>query len=209
VGTPQAGRVTSLTVSPLHDALERHALVLLVFCVRRTFEVEAGLALWAETIAQSHLSARRLHTTGEAVAWLEAMAYRELARFRATGRPDGRALRRLGLCVPEPEPAELAAIDWLAGLPGLRARAAARPPALSERGREIVRLRVVEGQAAQTVADQMGITEDMVRARVSRGLRDAAQSPGAPPAADAIDMLPTLQAWLHAEPAASGRAARA
>jgi DNA-directed RNA polymerase specialized sigma24 family protein len=36
---------------------------------------------------------------------------------------------------------------------------------LSERGREIVRLRAVEGQPAQTVADRMGLTEDVVRAR--------------------------------------------
>ena len=199
--TPPAGA--------LQEALRQHAVVLLVFCVRRTLEVEAGLALWAETIAQAHLAGRRLDTTGEAVAWLDAMAYRQLARFRATGRADGRALRRLGLCAPEPEPGELAAIDWLAGLPGLRARAAARPPALSERGREIVRLRVVEGQPAQTVADEMGLTEEVVRARVSRGLRDAAQSPGAAPAEDAIDALPTLRAWLAAEPAAGGRAARA
>jgi DNA-directed RNA polymerase specialized sigma24 family protein len=199
----------STSGSALQEALEQHAVVLLVFCVRRTLEVEAGLALWAETIAQSQLAARRLRTTADAVAWLDAMAYRQLARFRATGRADGRALRRLGLCVPEPEPGELATIDRLAGLPDLRAGAAARPPALSERGREIVRLRVVEGQPAETVADEMGVTGDIVRARVSRGLRDAAQSPGAAPAGDAIAALPTLQYWLQAEPAPSGRAARA
>ena len=88
----------------LQEALEQHAVVLLVFCVRRTLEVEAGLALWAETIAQTQLAARRLHTSDEAVAWLDAMAYRQLARFRATGRAGDRALRRLGLCVPEPDP---------------------------------------------------------------------------------------------------------
>ena len=208
MGTPHDGRVGSLTGSPLHDALDEHALVLLVFFVRRTLEVEAGLALWAETIAQAHLSARRLGTTGEAVAWLDAMAYRQLARFRATGRADDRGLRRLGLRGPEPEPGELAAIDWLAGLPGLRARAAARPPALTERTREIVRLRVVEGQSADAVAERMGVTGDMVRAKVSRSLRGAAQSPGAPPAPNAIGALPTLRGWLDAEPAANGRAAR-
>lgn len=197
-----------MTVSPLHAALDEHGLVLLAFCVRRTLEVEAGLALWAETIAQSQLSGRRLRTTRDAIAWLDAMAYRQLARFRATGRADDRALRRLGLSVPEPQAGELAAIDRLAGLPALRARAAARPPALSERSREIVRLRVVEGQPADAVAEQMGVTGDIVRAKVSRGLRDAAQAPGAPPAADAIHALPTLRAWLQAEPAAIGRAAR-
>ena len=209
MGTSHDGRVTSLTGSPLHDALGEHALVLLVFFVRRTLEVEAGLALWAETIAQAHLAARRLHTTDEAVAWLDAMAYRQLARFRATGRADDRGRRRLGLGGLDPEPGELAAIDRLAGLPGLRARAATRPPALTERAREIVRLRVVERQSADEVAERMGVTGDMVRAKVSRSLRDAAQSPGAPPAAGAIGALPTLHAWLQAEPEAGGRAARA
>jgi len=198
----------STSGSALQEALEQHAVVLLVFCVRRTLEVEAGLALWVETIAQAHLAGRRLDTTGEAVAWLDAMAYRQLARFRATGRADGRALRRLGLCAPAPEPGELAEIERLAGLPELRRGAAARPPALTERGHEIVRLRVVDGQSADEVAERMGVTGDMVRAKVSRSLRDAAQTPGAAPAADAIGALPAVRAWLQAEPAASGRAAR-
>lgn len=204
------GQVTALTpqAGALPEALEQHAVVLLVFTVRRTLEVEAGLALWAETIAQAQLAGRRLRTTAEAVAWLDAMAYRQLARFRATGRSDDRALRRLGLAVPEPEPGELAEIDRLAGLPELRRRAAVRPPALSERGREIVRLRVVEELPAQDVAERLDVTEDMVRARVSRGLRDAAQAAGAPPDEDAIDALPSLRAWLEAEPASGRRAAR-
>ena len=67
-----------------------------------------------------------------------------------------------------------------------------------------MRLRVVEGQPAERVADRMGVTEDVVRARVSRGLRDAAQAPGAPPAEDAIAALPTLQSWCRPSPRRAG-----
>jgi DNA-directed RNA polymerase specialized sigma24 family protein len=151
-------------------ALESHAVVLLIFFVRRALEAEAGIALWAETVAQAHLAAHRLATTSEAVAWLDAMAYRQLARYRAGGRPDGRGLRRLGLGLPQPGAAEILDVDLLADLPRLRALAEHALATLPERGREIVRLRVVERRSAKA------------------------------PASGALEALPALRAWLRATP---------
>ena len=175
--------------------------------MRRTLEAEAGIALWAETVAQAHLVARRLATSTEAVAWLDAMAYRQLARHRA-GRPDGRGLHGLGLAAPEPAAREILDIDLLAGLPELRVLAERALATLTDRSREIVRLRVVERRPAAVVAARMGISEHDVRSLVSRSLRVAAQAPAPAPTAGDHDTLPALRAWLRATPELRVRAGR-
>jgi len=192
----------------VHGALEDHAVVLLIFFVRRAVEAEAGIGLWSETVAQAHLATRRLGTSSEAVAWLDAMAYRQLARFRAAGRCEARGLRRLGLGLPQPDAREMIEIDLLADLPRLRGLAERSLATLPERAGEIVRLRVVERRPACAVAERMGLTEHLVRSQVSRSLRVATQAPVAAPAADAIDELPTLRAWLRATPDLRVRAGR-
>ncbi|MDP2711832.1 MAG: sigma factor-like helix-turn-helix DNA-binding protein [Solirubrobacteraceae bacterium] len=184
--------------SAVHTALDGHALVLLTFFVRRALEAEAGIALWAETVAHAHLAARRLRTSSEAVGWLDAMAYRQLARFRATGRTESRALRRLGLCPPVPAAEEIVGLDVLAGLPALRSEVARRLALLPEGTREIVRLCVVEGHPTAAVAAQVGISQEDVRRQVSNSLRAVAHTLARPPAPEAIDGLPSLAAWLAA-----------
>lgn len=207
-GVDPRAAVASADAGAVHGALATHGVVLLTFFVRRALEAEAGIALWAETVSEAHLAARRLCTSSEAVAWLDAMAYRQLARYRASGRADVRALRRLGLALPQPDAGEILDIDLLADLPHLRALAEHALATLPERSREMVRLRVVERRPVCEVAARMRITEDHVRSRVSRDLRVATQAPGPVPPADAIDELPALRAWLWATPELHARAGR-
>ena len=73
---------------------------------------------------------------------------------------------------------------------------------------------VAEGRAEQGIVCCWTGTGASIAANKVHGVRaalcgDAAQTPGAAPAAGAIGALPTLRAWLQAEPTAGGRAARA
>jgi RNA polymerase sigma factor (sigma-70 family) len=62
-------------------------------------------------------------------------------------------------------------IEELAGSSELRGRVAEELDALPVDQREAVRLRVVEEQGYQTLAQTLEISQDTARARVSRGLQ--------------------------------------
>src|ERR1700709_1484926 len=47
-------------VTALDSALDDHGVVLLVFFVRRALDAEAGIALWAETVACAHAAGRHM-----------------------------------------------------------------------------------------------------------------------------------------------------
>lgn len=89
--------------SALYDA---RAGELLAFLARRTSDEHTAVQLWAETLAHA-LSIRdrfRGDTVDHAALWLEAIAYRQLARYRARGHVEPVNLRRLALQAPDGEP---------------------------------------------------------------------------------------------------------
>jgi RNA polymerase sigma-70 factor (ECF subfamily) len=155
-----------------------HARRLLVFFTRRTFDAEAALDLTAETFAAAFASRRgfRGATDQEAGGWLFAIARRQLARYFDAGAASRELVSRLGVETPVAAGAELERIEEMAGLATLRAALRDQLVALDEGQRQALWLRVVDEQPYARVAQQLGISEQAARARVSRALRTLGES---------------------------------
>jgi RNA polymerase sigma-70 factor (ECF subfamily) len=149
---------------------------LLVFLARRTLDGQAALDLCAETFAQAFAGRRRFRgrSDGEARAFLYAIAVRQLVRYRRRGAVERRALQRLGMSVPQVAEDDHAAIEERAGLDELRPAIRAQLDALSAQQREALSLRVIEELSYEEIAARLEVSEQTVRARVSRGLRTLA-----------------------------------
>jgi RNA polymerase sigma-70 factor (ECF subfamily) len=143
----------------------REGEVVLVFLARRTMDAAIAADLTAETFAQAFRSWPRLRgrSEEEVRAWLFTVARRQVSRYLRRGRVERRAVQRLGIALPSLHEDDVALIDESAGL-GELAR-------LSLEQREALRLRVVEERSYSEVALVLGVSEQAVRARVSRGLR--------------------------------------
>lgn len=145
----------------------------LEFFARRTWDAEAAFDLTAETFARAYAYRQSFRgtTDNEAYAWLWTIARRQLADWYERGRVEREALDRLGLePVPLSDP-EMDRVEELADLPFKRAQielALSRLPSDQQRA---VRARILDGEAYGDIARETSVTEDVVRARVSRGLR--------------------------------------
>lgn len=150
-----------------------HAEPLLVFFTRRCCDPQVGLDLTAETFAQAFASRRgfRGQAPEEAGAWLYAIARRQLARYFERGSVSRRLSRRLAGGVPLAGDAELERIEELASLAELRTLLREQLELLEPGQRQALWLRVVEEQPYASVAQQLGISEQAARTRVSRALR--------------------------------------
>lgn len=155
------------------DFYRAHAEPLLLFFVRRTYDVDVAADLTSETFAQAYQSRGRFrgNTDEEAAGWLYAIAHRQLARYRHRGLVERRALQRLGWQVPELEDDEYERIEVKAGLASLRAELADAADRLAPEARIALWLRVVDELPFSEVGARLSISEEAARARVSRALR--------------------------------------
>ena len=146
---------------------------LLVFFARRVYEPELALDLTAETFPQALISRRKFRGTNDADAarWLYGIARHQLHHYFRNGEAEGKALRKLGLEVPDMSDAELARLVEESGLDELRAAMNGALSTLSNEQRQALQLRVVHELPYPEVASRLGISEASARARVSRGLR--------------------------------------
>jgi|SRR5215212_2949363 len=160
---------------------------ILVFFLRRTFDVELARDLTAETFALAFEHRRRFrgHTDEQAAAWLITIARRQISRYIRKGVIDRRAVERLGIDMPAVSTEDYQRIVELAGLAELRGAVARAFSNLPAEQRDALRLRIVEEYPYAEVAASLGVSEQTARARVSRGLRRLA---------DAIDVPKSLEA---------------
>jgi RNA polymerase sigma factor (sigma-70 family) len=145
----------------------------LIFLTRRTWDGETAFELTAETFAIALRSWRRLSALApeQQRAWLFTVARRQLARYLRRAKVERRAIRRLGMQLPEVDHEDLLLIERRAGLSELRQTLEHELSRLSDGQREALRLRVLEELSYEEMARQLGISEQTARARVSRGLR--------------------------------------
>ena len=172
--------------SAFADFYTRHASDLLVFFMRRTFDLEAARDLTAETFAQAFRHRRRFRgsTEAEAGAWLYGIARNQLSHYARAGQVERKALTRLGIRLPTVSDDDYQRVVDLAGLVEMRERVAAAFASLSRDQRDALRLRVIDELPYSQVAETLGVTEQAVRARVSRALRRLA---------DAVEMTPAAE----------------
>jgi RNA polymerase sigma-70 factor (ECF subfamily) len=139
---------------------ERHERSVLRFMLGRTRDPELAADLAAETFAAALLSARSWRGEGPAAAWLWGVARRVLASSVRRSRVEDAARRRLGmppLVLTDAVLDEIRALEMLEALPAEQA--------------EAIRLHVIEDAGYDEIAASLGCSQQVVRQRVSRGLR--------------------------------------
>jgi RNA polymerase sigma-70 factor (ECF subfamily) len=151
-----------------------------VFFTRRTLNAEIALDLAGETFAVALQRRRQFRgrTDAEAEAWLFAIARSQLSHFWRRGVAERRALEQVGLEPPSVAHAELERIEELAGLPELRRRMQRAMAGLHPQQAYAVVQRIVAEREYDDLARELGVSQDVVRARVSRGLRALAAARG-------------------------------
>jgi RNA polymerase sigma-70 factor (ECF subfamily) len=164
-----------------------HAERVLRFFARRVAQPDVAFDLTSETfaVALERCGQFRGSTPEEEQGWLFAIARSQLSHFWRRGAVERAALTRLGIPVVTPDAEELERIEALADLETVRGEVAAALGALSGVQREAVQMRVVGEMDYADIALQVGVTEDVVRARVSRGLRTLATNLKPPELRDA------------------------
>jgi RNA polymerase sigma-70 factor (ECF subfamily) len=146
---------------------------LVVFFTRRTLNPEVALDLTADTFATA-LQRRgqfRGATAAEAEGWLFAIARSQLSHYWRRGVAERRALEQVGMDPPSATLGELERIEELAGLPDLRHRIRGAIAGIHPQQAYAVTQRVVLEREYEDLARELGVSQDVVRARVSRGLR--------------------------------------
>jgi len=146
---------------------DRHVGRIHGFHLRRTGDPDAAHDLTAETFAQAWISRGRFRDEagGSAAPWLFGIARHVLLVSVRRARLERRACERLGVLEMLDRPAATAVPEerWLDGLDEALADL---PPAQ----REALVLRIVDDLGYDEVADHLATSEDVARARVSRGL---------------------------------------
>jgi RNA polymerase sigma-70 factor (ECF subfamily) len=160
-------------VEAFRDFYRANAKRLVVFFTRRTLDAEVAMDLTAETFATA-LQRRtqfRGATAAEAEGWLFAIARSQLSHYWRRGVAERRALEQVGIDPPSVSLGELERIEELAGLPDLRDRMRDAIAGIHPQQAYAVTQRVVLERDYEDLARELGVSQDVVRARVSRGLR--------------------------------------
>jgi RNA polymerase sigma-70 factor (ECF subfamily) len=156
---------------------DRHAPGLLAFFGRRTYDSQVAADLTAETFAQAFAARSRFRNPGpgSATAWLYTIARRQLNRFVRRQRVESLWRERLGMERLAVAPDALERAEELIDLEKVRDHVVAALDALKGELREAVVLRVVDGMSYTQAALLTGCSEDLMRQRVSRGLKRLAR----------------------------------
>lgn len=157
--------------------VEYHEQVLRFFA-RRTLDPETAFDLMAETFAElfAHIDGFRGETEAQGRAWMWTVARHQLYRWRERGIVERRSIERLGMPIATLGQVEYERIEDLADLQRVRPQLEQALDQLGSEQREALRLRVLEHREYDDIAQQCGASPQVIRARVSRGLRQLAKS---------------------------------
>jgi RNA polymerase sigma-70 factor (ECF subfamily) len=145
----------------------------LVFVARRVLDAELAMEIVAETFARAYVKRAQYKggTDAEAEAWVIRIAQREVAGYFRRSAVERKAIKRLGIEVPQLSDGDIARVEELADIEIQRERLGEAMDALPAPQRDAVRLRISEELPYPEVASRLAITEQAARARVARGLR--------------------------------------
>lgn len=164
------------------DFYRAYAERVTVFFARRTLDPETALDLTGETFALALERRRQFRgvSAPEEQGWLFAIARNQLALFWKRGEVERAALRRLGCEPPQSTDADLEWVERAADLPLLRSTVRSALGRLPGDQAYAVSARVVDARPYADLAGELHVSEQVVRARVSRGLRAMADMLGDP-----------------------------
>ena len=144
-----------------------------VYFVRRIFDPELAVDLTAETFALALERRRQFRgrCAEEEQGWLFAIARSLLHGYWRKGRVEQQAVARLGLERPNLGTEDIEFLHRQAGLEALRERLAEALDAVRPDQAAAIRARVLEERDYAEIAADFETTPDVIRARVSRGLK--------------------------------------
>jgi RNA polymerase sigma-70 factor (ECF subfamily) len=156
---------------------DAHVERVLVFLARRILDAELAFDMTAETfaIALERIEQFRGTTGEEEEGWLFAIARSEMSRYWRHGKVERAAMLRLAVPRVQLSDEHLERIEDLAGIAALTSDLRDAMASLPSDQRVAVELRVVSELGYDELATTLGVTQQVARARVSRGLRALAR----------------------------------
>jgi RNA polymerase sigma-70 factor (ECF subfamily) len=144
-----------------------------VYVLRRVFDPEIALDLTAETFALALERRRQFRgdSAQEEQGWLFAIARGLLHAYWRKGRIERAAVARLGIERASPGTEDIEYLHRQAGIETLRVRLAEALDAVRPEQAAAIRARVLEEREYAEIAAEFETTPDVIRARVSRGLK--------------------------------------
>jgi RNA polymerase sigma-70 factor (ECF subfamily) len=163
----------SLNSNDISALYAEHARSILKFAMRRTLDAQVSVDLVGETFAVAYENRKKFRgsTETEAMSWVFGIANNLLKNYFRNGAIERRAMQRIGVDQTAVAPEEFERIESLAGTAELRRIVREALSELSDGHRAAVELRVVDELPYPQVAERLEISEDVARARVSRGLK--------------------------------------
>jgi RNA polymerase sigma-70 factor (ECF subfamily) len=152
---------------------ERYIRRVSVYFVRRVLDAEVAVDLAAETFALALERRRQFRgrSEQEEQGWLFAIARSLLHAYWRKGRIERAAVARLGIERPSLGTEDIEYLHRQAGLEALRERLAQALDAVRPDQAAAIRARVIEERGYAEIAADFDTTPDVIRARVSRGLK--------------------------------------
>ncbi len=151
------------------EVYRRHVDAVLAYLRRRVPTPELALDLTAETFATAIAEAHRFRGEGPVAAWLYGIARNKLLESLRRGRVEDAARRTLQAEPLAVDDVDLAEVEERAsqGDADLDRQLAALAPEI----REALVARVVDERGYDEIATELAVSEQLVRQRVSRGLK--------------------------------------
>jgi RNA polymerase sigma factor (sigma-70 family) len=152
---------------------ERYIRRISVYFVRRVLDPEVAVDLTAETFALALERRRQFRgrSEQEEQGWLFAIARSLLHAYWRKGRIERAAVARLGIERLSLGTEDIEYLHRQAGLEALRERLAQALDAVRPDQAAAIRARVIEERGYAEIAADFDTTPDVIRARVSRGLK--------------------------------------
>jgi RNA polymerase sigma factor (sigma-70 family) len=175
-GTPRTASLLALAgENPTAFAAfyQAYASRVLVYFARRVFDPEVAADLTGETFALAYERRRQFRGSNghQEQGWLFTIARHQLSQYWRKGQVERRALERLGLESPPAPRDDLELLEGVAAMENQRARVAAALGRLPIDQRRAVEARIVYERPYAQIAQEYGVHEQVIRARVSRGLK--------------------------------------
>jgi RNA polymerase sigma-70 factor (ECF subfamily) len=144
-----------------------------VYFVRRVLDPDVAVDLTAETFALALERRRQFRGRNEQEeqGWLFAIARSLLHAYWRKGRIERAAVARLGIERPSLGMEDIEYLHRQAGIESLRERLAEALEAVRPEQAAAIRARILEERGYAEIAADFDTTPDVIRARVSRGLR--------------------------------------
>lgn len=162
-----------LTGSDISALYAEHSRSILRFGMRRTLDAQVSIDIVGETFSVAYEQRQKFRgsTEAELRSWLFGIAANLVSDYFRKGQIERRAMDRLGVEPIAVNSDEIERIEQLSESSDLRAAVADALDELGSENREAVRLRVIDELPYSEVARAMAVSEQVARARVSRGLR--------------------------------------